>query len=179
MLALECHSSLAGRLEGTVTPESPSMLAPAALALELGADLSGVLDGEQTLLWPANAKVQATDDGTNFTASFSLVGLPGTDVDPLFDVLPQRTVTLDRDAQIRTGLINGTYRESIEGLPRPVIDAGPVVISGSFQLRRVAQARGLQIAASPTFVPAAPSLISPDGFCHGEPGCPDAGSPRG
>jgi hypothetical protein len=174
-LALECHSSLAGRLEGTVTPETPAMLAPSALALELGADLTGAIDGQQTLLWPLNAKVQATDDGTNFTAAFSLVGLPGSDVDPLMDVPVRRNVILvgTRDS---SGLINGSYSETLEGLAIP--DSGTVTVNGSFQLRRVSDATGLRTSGSPSFVPAVPSTLLDDGQCHGEVGCPDAG-PRG
>jgi hypothetical protein len=168
-LALECHSSLEGRLEGTVTPQSPVLLAPSSIAMELGPALTGSLDGEQTLLWPQNAAVQGTDDGTNFQASFSLVGLPGSDVDPLFDLPLRRTVRMTgiRDS---SGLITGAYSEAIEGLPSP--DGGPLVLQGSFRLRRVGKAKGLQAAASPAFAPGAPSSPPGDISCHGETDCP-------
>jgi hypothetical protein len=175
-LALECHSALAGRLEGTVTPNTPTPLAPAALAMELGLGLSGTLDGNQTLLWPVNAKVQATDDGTNFTATFFVVGLPGTDTNPLFDLPIRRTVTLTGTRGDR-GEIAGTYTETIEGLP--LADAGLAAVNGTFELRRVSAATGLLPAAAPSFQPGGAGGLPSDVSCQGQTRCPDDPAHRG
>ncbi len=176
LLALECHSSLSGRLEGTVTPVTPTSLAPAALALELGADLTGTLDGDETLLWPMNARVVATDDGTHFTATFSLVGLPSTDVNPLLDLPIQRTVSLT-GTRSDVGEITGSYTETIEGLPLGA--GGTAVIAGTFELRRVSTATGLLAAGQPIFLAELPAALPSDASCGQETGCPGDPSARG
>ncbi len=155
-------SSLIGRLTGTVTIQSPFALGTAPMAMELAAAaagagpsngatrLSGAVDGSNSLLWPVDAPVKATDDGTHFTATFVLVGQPGRPVDPLFDVPIRRTVTLDgvHDTPVS---VHGSYLESIEGLGTVALQT-----AGAFQLSRTVDATGVKPAPQAVFQAAAP-----------------------
>ncbi len=94
--SLTAQSGLVGYLRGTVDVTGPFLLGTADLALDLNGGLSGVVDGAASLLWPFNARVTATDDGTNATLSFTLVGDPGSDGNLTFGAQVQREVTLVR-----------------------------------------------------------------------------------
>ncbi len=147
-LAVEWGSNLAGRLEGDVTVAAPFQLGSAPIALEIAGDpaaMTGSVDGAASLLWPANAAVTASDDGTSFVASFVIVARSGDPANPLFDVPVRRTVEL-RGTHEGPSAVAGTYTEAIEHGTGATFQA-----SGSFRLRNVGVATGVTVAAQGTF----------------------------
>ncbi len=151
-------STLSGRLQGTVEVNQPFALGTAPFAIEIAGSpdaMTGSVDGSASLLWPQNAPVTATDNGTSFTASFAFVSEPGQAGDPLFDVPVQRSVQLTGTHSTTNPLIvTGDYAEIIEGLP-----GGLVSTNGSFQLQRISVATGVISVPQPTLTVATPAPL--------------------
>jgi len=133
--------------------------------MDLEANLSGVVDGSASLLWPFDAAVAATDDGTHAVLTFTLVGDPGSDGNLAFGAQVQREITLT-GTHSGGGPLTGTYQEVVTGL-----GYRPVTVTGTFQLARSGPAHGLVAQGASTFhAPVAPKPLPASGCSS--PDCP-------
>ncbi|HUB09667.1 MAG TPA: hypothetical protein VMB50_21860, partial [Myxococcales bacterium] len=169
--AIDWGSNLSGRLEGSVTVQSPFQLGTAPLAIELGGEpsaMAGAVDGAKSLLWPVNAPTTASDDGTSFTATFTIVGPAGNAANPLFDVPVQRTVTLKGQHE-GPAAVAGTYEETVA---YGIAGMAPFETAGTFQLHDVGAATGVTPVSQPAFSPLSKGPPLPAPCACTDPGCP-------
>ena len=167
---VEYGSTLSGRLQGTVDVELPFALGTAPFAIEIGGSpdaMTGSVDGSASLLWPVNAPVTATDDGTTFHASFTFVSQPGNAGNPLFDVPVQRSVALTgMHSTVDSSVVTGQYVETIVGMP-----GGSLTTSGTFQLRGGLKTAGVESLPQPALGPVAAGSLPGACTCTAQ-GCP-------
>ena len=161
VISVSSQSSLAGYLKGTIDVEGPFALGSADVALDLAPNLSGVVDGVGSLLWPFNSKVVATDDGTHASFKFSLVSRYGA-----HDFV-QRDITLI-GTHVGSGPVSGTYQETVTGLGATVVS-----LTGKFSLAGAGPTKGLVAQGMQTFQ--APTVSPPLALeqCSAkDPSCP-------
>lgn len=174
-LSVHLARDLSGTYAGQVRYTQPFEVAASALHLSFsegsGGTLGGFVEPERSLLFPFQAAVSGAVVGDEVTLSFTLVGEPGSLVNPGFPLPIERVVTLEGRVT-GTGVIEGQLTEVLSG----VVEGQPLTVRGMFRLER----SGLPLAGvpepAPGFLPVAvdnPFLDPAYDICRSQ--CPRVG----
>ncbi len=117
-IALQVASALDGAWNATFTPEVPLKLPSHSAAMNLteaAGKISGVVDGDASVLFPVNVSVSGTVMADNVEATFRLVAAPATKANPAVPNVVGREVkmTLKR---MGANTLEGTYTEALVGV---------------------------------------------------------------
>jgi hypothetical protein len=117
-IAVQVASALDGAWTANFSPEVPVKLASHSAAMNLAESagkVSGVVDGDASVLFPVNVSVSGSVMGDNVAATFRLVAAPATKGNPAVPNVVGREVKMSLK-RLGANILEGTYTEDMVGV---------------------------------------------------------------
>ena len=179
-LSVHLERDLSGTYAGQVRYTGPFEVAVSALHLTFlqgsGGTLAGFVEPERSLLFPFQAAVTGAVEGDAVTLSFTLVGPPGSRVNPAFPLTLRRSITLEGRVT-GMGVIEGQLTEVLSG----AVEGASLTVQGTFRLERSGPPLAGAPRPAPDFIPetagnplAGPSYDVCRSQCPRPGGCADS-----